>query len=75
MLHSGDLPLSGFDPDLVKLLVERTRKLGIDVQLATTVKGIEKSSGGLAVRASTPKGDHAFEADMVVHGAGRVPEN
>ena len=66
--------LKGFDPDLVDRLVERTRNLGIDVRLDTEVHAIEKHPGGLTVRASSGDEDVSFEADGVVHGAGRVPD-
>ena len=74
ILHRGARPLKGFDPDLVDRLVQRTRNLGIDVQLQTELKGIERVSSRLMVHASTAGGRRAFEAELVVHGAGRVPE-
>lgn len=74
ILHGGPRPLTGFDPDLVDLLVERTRELRVDVQLETVVKGIERASDGLVVHASTTGGERTFHGDLVVHGAGRVPE-
>ena len=74
LLHRGSRPLVGFDPDLVDLLVERTRELGVEVELQTAVEGIERASGGLVVHASTAGERRRFEADSVVHGAGRVPE-
>ncbi len=74
ILHRGSRPLTGFDPDLVDQLVQRTRDLGIDVQLQTDVKGIANTSGGLTVRTSVAGETRAIQADMVVHGAGRVPE-
>ncbi len=80
ILHRGSKPLGQFDPDLVDQLVKRTRELGIDVQLQTEVKAIVSSSGnGLTVNASFKQDDNskeerAFETDMVVHGAGRVPD-
>jgi glutathione reductase (NADPH) len=74
LLHRGPRPLVGFDPDLVDLVVQRTRELGVDVQLQTVVEGVEKASGALVVHASTVGEKRSFEADMVVHGAGRVPE-
>ncbi len=67
-------PLKGFDPDLVDRLVERTRKLGIEVHLETEVRAIEKGSEGLTVRAAKGGEEVSFEADRVVHGAGRVPD-
>jgi glutathione reductase (NADPH) len=74
ILHRSSRPLTRFDPDLVDQLVQRTRDLGIDVQLGADVKGIAKTSSGLTVRASIDGEMRAFQADMVVHGAGRVPE-
>ena len=74
ILHRGPRPLVGFDPDLVDLLVQRTRDLGIKVELETQVQGVEEASGALAVHASTASEKGRLEADMVVHGAGRVPE-
>jgi len=72
--HRGARPLPGFDPYLVDALVERTRELGIDIQLGSEAKGIEKGSGHLIVRTSTSGQKRTLEADMVVHAAGRVPE-
>lgn len=74
LLHRRPRPLAGFDPDLVSMLVERTRKLGIDVQLEADVVSIERSETGFTVQATTPRGSRAFEVDVVVHGAGRTPD-
>ena len=72
--HRGPRPLPRFDPDLVDQLVKSSRELGVDVQLGTEVIRVEKSSGQLVVRASASGQPRTFEADMVVHAAGRVPE-
>jgi glutathione reductase (NADPH) len=74
ILHRGERPLPRFDPDLVDLLVERTRTLGVRVELQTAVSGIERTADGLAVHASTAGEDRLLHGDLVVHGAGRVPE-
>jgi glutathione reductase (NADPH) len=74
VLHRGQRPLAPFDPDLVDLLVERTRELGIDLHLGTEAIAIEKSSAEFIVRASHGGETVSFQADMVVHAAGRVPE-
>jgi glutathione reductase (NADPH) len=82
ILHRSNKPLGQFDPDLVDQLVQSTRELGIDVQLQTEVKGIVRSSGnGLTVNAfyigddgNRTKEEHIIETDMVIHGAGRVPD-
>ena len=75
ILHRGDRPLEGFDPDLVDQLVRRTKRLGGKVEVNVEVAAIEKSADKLLVRTSTASGqEQIFEADLVVHGAGRVPE-
>ena len=72
--HRGQRPLPGFDPDLVDQLVEATRDVGVDVRLNTVVQGIEKVANNLFVRVSADGNEQVLEADMVVHGAGRVPD-
>jgi glutathione reductase (NADPH) len=74
ILHRGRTPLFRFDPDLVRQLVRKTEELGIKVVLEAEVKEVTKSAARLKVRVSTPAGDRVFEADMAVHGAGRVPD-
>jgi glutathione reductase (NADPH) len=82
ILHRSNKPLGQFDPDLVSQLIQSTRELGVDVQLQTEVKGIVRSSdNGFTVNAfyirengNRTKEEHIIETDMVVHGAGRVPD-
>jgi glutathione reductase (NADPH) len=71
ILHSGERPLEGFDPDLVDVLVTATRDRGIDVKLGAQVVRVERASNAFVVHASNGA---QVEADLVVHGAGRVPE-
>ncbi len=75
ILHRGEQPLVRFDPALVEQLVAYSRQLGIKVRLNTEAKAIEKTPGqkGLVVKAVEAGKEQAFEADLVVHGAGRVP--
>src|SRR6202521_3813295 len=74
VLHRGSRPLSLFDPDLVDQLVVRTRELGIGVHLGTEAIGIERISAQFIVRTLASGEMGAFQSDMVVHAAGRVPE-
>lgn len=74
MLHRGPRPLVRFDPDLVNQLVARTRGLGVDLHLETAVVGIEKVGTGFLVHARTNDETRTFDVDLVIHGAGRVPE-
>jgi glutathione reductase (NADPH) len=74
ILHRGSLPLENFDPDLVTRLLMKSRQEGIDVSLNTRVEAVEKTSGSLNVHTSTNGKKIKFRAEMVVHGAGRVPD-
>ena len=74
ILHRGARPLPGFEPELVDKLVQRTRALGVHVELETEVQAIEKTSNGVRVYARTAGMARQFETAMAVHGAGRVPE-
>ncbi len=74
ILHRGARPLTGFDPDLVARLVQGTRDLGVTVRLGTSVHRLERHDGRLLVHCATAEGDYTCEADLVVHGAGRVAE-
>src|SRR6266849_3822585 len=74
IVHRGPRPLPLFDPDLVDQIVKSTRELGVDVHLGAEAVGVERGSGQLIARASASAQKRTFEADMVVHAAGRVPE-
>src|SRR6266508_1492035 len=74
ILHRGARPLEGFDPDLVALLVRRSRDVGIRVEVDTEVRGIEALGEHLVVRGARRGEERRFEAEMAVHSAGRVPE-
>jgi len=71
MVHRGERPLEAFDADLVEELVAATRSIGIDVRLQVEVTAVEKEVSQLRVHTSDGS---SILADLVVHGAGRVPE-
>src|SRR5260370_9855812 len=73
VLQRADRMLTRFDPDLVGWLMEKFHEVGIDVRLNTLVTAIEKTGGGLSVRASSNGTHEVFQADLVVHAAGRLP--
>ncbi len=74
VLHRGSRPLEKFDPDLVALLVQASRELGIEVHVNRVVTAIERQGDHLLVHARAGAQVHTVEADLVVHAAGRVPE-
>jgi glutathione reductase (NADPH) len=71
ILEAADSPLGTFDAEMVELLVAASRAEGIDVRSRIGIEAIEKHANGFSVRTAN-SGD--FEADLVVHGAGRVPD-
>jgi glutathione reductase (NADPH) len=74
ILHRGARPLEGFDVDLVDRLLARTKAIGIDVHLHTELIAINKQGESLAIHANENGREQTYTADMVVHGAGRVPD-
>ena len=74
ILNRGKRPLKRFDPDLVAELAERTGGLGVDLHNNATVTGVEGTPGRFQVTASIDSRTETFDADMVVHSAGRAPE-
>jgi glutathione reductase (NADPH) len=74
IVHQGARPLNGFDADLVRLLVDDMRESGIRIELNTRAQSVENAEGGLRLHAQQNGHDRVFEADLIVHGAGRVPE-
>ncbi len=74
ILHRGERPLERFDPDMVDRLAHATRELGIALHLKTAVQRIEQGTGNFTVHACVDRAPQTFEADLVVHGAGRVPD-
>ena len=74
ILHRGKRPLEGFDTDLVNQLVAKTKGLGARVEVGAEVASVERSADKFIVHCSIASKHEPCEADLVVHGAGRVPE-
>lgn len=74
IIHRGKKPLTGFDPDLVDSMLLRTKEIGIDIELETEVISIKKNGSKLIVHGNNKTDIKTFTADLVVHGAGRVPD-
>ncbi|WP_292731725.1 NAD(P)/FAD-dependent oxidoreductase [Methanoculleus sp.] len=72
ILQRSGRVLSGFDPDIVDRLVVASEEIGIDVQVNMPLLSVERNAAGLRVRAGREGEVKTFDADMVVHGAGRV---
>ncbi|WP_447925377.1 dihydrolipoyl dehydrogenase family protein [Georgenia muralis] len=74
ILDRGPRPLKTFDPDLVELLISRGADAGIQLWRSTTVTAIEKSDTGFKVSIERSGQPETAQFDLVVHGAGRIPD-
>jgi glutathione reductase (NADPH) len=72
ILNRSDRLLRGFDADLVDMLAAATREAGIRIVMDAPVRSLRKEGNAVVVNAGS-HGDQEFTADMVLHGAGRVP--
>jgi glutathione reductase (NADPH) len=74
IIHRGPRPLQGFDADLVAHWQRATREAGIRLELNAAVMAVENEGSRLIVHGVTDGDKRAYEAEMVVHATGRVPE-
>jgi glutathione reductase (NADPH) len=74
VLHRGARPLEAFDADLVDRLVARSQALGIRVELGAEVQAIQPVDGRYRTTFLHGASQAHVDADLVVHGAGRVPD-
>ena len=72
ILEVADRPLTPFDADMVKLLVAAGEDLGIKLITSSPVQKVEKQGSEYIVTAGN-EATATYKADMVIHGAGRVP--
>ncbi|MBG6215309.1 glutathione reductase (NADPH) [Cryobacterium sp. CAN_C3] len=74
IIDRGARPLKSFDPDLVELLLERGREVGIDVRRSTHITAVERTNETYHVTLEHAGVNEIVEVDLVVHGAGRVSD-
>jgi glutathione reductase (NADPH) len=74
IVHRGERPLENFETDMVEILLEKTRKMSINIHLNAEVRSVQKNKDGFIVEASRKGKIQAISGDLVVHGAGRVPD-
>jgi glutathione reductase (NADPH) len=81
ILHRSERLLRHSDADMVNLLIKATEAAGIKILLNKPVASIEKDDNGFLIKTGSKSGTksetesetQSFRADMVVHGAGRIP--
>jgi glutathione reductase (NADPH) len=70
ILHGDDKPIAMFDHEMVEELLKASKEIGIAVELNKQVANISKEANQFVVK--TADGG-SYEADLIVHGAGRQP--
>lgn len=73
IMEMSERPLGPFDADLVERLVDRSREAGIVIHTSAQVEAIRTVGDGFSIEAKLAGEARTFDADGVVHGAGRVP--
>jgi glutathione reductase (NADPH) len=73
VIHRSSNILKHFDPFLTGYLTKASKEAGITFHLNTEVTAIEKKKKTFFVKVKGPDGEVEIPADLVVHGAGRVP--
>lgn len=73
IVHRGEQPLENFDEDLVDVLLEKAAEIGIHIHLNAEVKSVTESETGFIVSANQNRSKTDIKGNLVVHGAGRVP--
>jgi len=71
IIEVADRPLGPFDAEMVAQLCRASEAEGIRIHTGTTIEGIVSHAGGYTVAIASGE---RFETDLVVHGAGRVPD-
>ncbi len=72
IIETQDRPLANFDQDIVKMLLEKSKEIGIRVHTGTNVESVSKDKDGYIVNCLKNKKKVEFKGALVVNGAGRV---
>lgn len=73
VIHRRSQVLKQFEPWLVEQLTQTSEEAGITFHLDTEVVGIEKKKSSFIVKGKTQGKKVEIQTDLVVNGAGRVP--
>ena len=73
IIDRGERPLKGFDPDLVELLVDHGREVGIDLRRRTSIVNLHQSDTGYQVTLEHGGAQETIETDLVLVAVGRGP--
>lgn len=73
IIDSGNMPLDGFEEDIVAHLKEASEELGIKFIMNAKASAVEKSKSVFKVSYKTGNTTKSLSAEMVFNTAGRVP--
>jgi len=73
ILHRGLHLLERFETFLVEQLTQLSEEAGIEIHLGMEVTSVKKKGKAFVIEGKSPDDDIEVTADLVVHGAGRVP--
>ncbi len=74
ILQRSERLLQHFDADMVDMLIKASEAAGIKILINKPVISVEKDDNGFLVKTEFKSEIQSFRADMVVNGAGRVPD-
>lgn len=74
IIDRGRIPLKGFDPDLVELLLQRGATAGVAVQRDSKITSVAKTPQGFRITMEQAGEETTMDTDLVVHGAGRTAD-
>ena len=73
IIQKDDLPLKKFEQDMVKHVLEFSKKIGINVVLNTEVDEVIKTGDNFKVIARKENSKVEFVTKMVINSSGRIP--
>ncbi len=75
VVEAMDSILPGFDPEVIRLVMRKAKKLGITVLTQAKAMGWEEGEDGAVVKISTEKGEKTLPADRILVTVGRRPNS
>lgn len=73
IVHRSQRVLKQFDPGLTRKLVQALQYAGVNIHLNSPLQSVSRKENTCLIMAGDKDNPLTIKADMVVHGAGRVP--
>lgn len=73
VIEATEQLLPGVDPELVRVVARRLKRLGVTVLVNAKVAGVERTKDQARLTVSSPSGEQSLLADKVLVTVGRVP--